>query len=278
LFNRKGCILGRLLLKFLPWWLFGLVAIVMLPVTIEAGRAFWVGQSTVAAAQASSPPAAVGVADFDATRDVAVMDEVRLTGIWLSDLGVGTIAKDKVDDAYVVVKDATETTYAVLYFPSYEAAAVEKGLRALIDAQGRVTVAGFRDTSTTAAAAVTTDLTARGLAAGPPLVVLEPYFGDRAAALRDQLQIKTITFAIIAGVNLIVLAIAVVKFRAWRARVAAQRPAMPSATAMPRVTATAARTAAQARTPVPAWPPSATPSPRDPFASGPIQSPKGWFR
>jgi hypothetical protein len=173
-----------------------------------------------------------------------------------------------------VVKDATATAYAALYFPSYRGAAVEKGLRALIDAQGLVTVAGFRKASTTATDAVTADLIARGLAAGPPVVVLEPYFGDRAAALKDHVQIEMITFAVMAAINLIVLAIAVIKARAWRARVAARRPAA----AMPRVTAAAARSAHQARTPVPMRAAGQAPLPRDPFANSPIQSPKGWFR
>jgi hypothetical protein len=262
------------LLKFLPWWLFGLVALVMLPVTIEAGRALLASRSTLAAAEDSSPPPAVAIAAFDAARDVAPLDELRLTGIWLSDLGIGTIPQGSVDNAYVVVKDADATAYAVLYFPSYQGAAVEKGLRAMIDAQGLVTVAGFRDTSTTAAEAVTADLIARGLAAGPPVVVLEPYFGDRAAALKDHVQIEIITFAVIAAINLIFLAVAVIKARAWRARLAAHRPA----TAMPRVTAAGARTTRQARTPVPIRAAGHAPLPRDPFASSPIQSPKGWFR
>ncbi len=258
----------------MPWWLFGLVALGILSVTIEEGQAFLSGRAVLSATQASSPPAATKVAAFDADRDVTPLDEVRLTGIWLSDLGIGTIVKKRIDDAYVIVKDADAPAYAVLYFSSTEGAAVEKGLRALIDVKGLVTVAGFRETGRTAADAVTADLIARGLAAGPPVVVLEPYFGDRAAALNDHVQTRMFTFAVFAGINLLFLAIAVIKARAWRARVAARRPTA----AIPRVSANTARAAVQARTTTPVQSTPATPSPRDPFAGGPIQSPKGWFR
>ncbi len=229
----------------------------------------------------------MAVADFDSGRDVAILDEVRVRGIWLSDLGIGTIPKKQIDDGYVIIKDSTGSAYAVLYFPAIDGASVEKGLRALIDADGVVTVAGFRETFPSAA--VTADLIARGLAAGPPVVVLAPYFGDREAALADRVQDEMLLSAVIAGVNLIFLAIAVIKARNWRRRVAARKRPMTgsvtaSVTGMPRVSAVAARAAGPSRTAIPTPPQSARAiqpqgwSRRDDFASGPIQSPKGWFR
>ncbi len=268
-----------MLLKLLPWWLFGLVALAMLSLSFDAGRDYLASRAMLTAAQQSTAPPPVAIAAFDAATDVAVLEEVRLRGIWLSDLGVGAIPKKKVDDGYVVVKDATETAYAVLYFPGYKADGVEADLRALIAADGTVTVAGFRKSSSLTAEAVTKDLIARGLAAGPPVLVVEPYFGDRGVALAGRVSDDLLGFASAAGINLIFAIIAVVKFRAWRSRVAVR--AAPSVAGLPRVNA---RTAALARAtpgkPAIGGSASAKPAtpPRDGFSSGPIQSRKGWFR
>jgi hypothetical protein len=271
----KGRILERLLLRFLPWWLFAIIALAFLPATLAVGREFLANWQMLSAAQATLPQGAVPIGAFDPARHVSAVGEVRLTGIWLRDLGVGTIVKEGADDAYIVIKDANGPDYAVLFFRDFEKASVAAGLAALDKANGQITIAGFHETDIADADAVTADLMARNLAAGPPMLLLEPYFGDRTAAFGSRRRLEALTFGIIAGINLIVLLVAVVKARAWRARVAARRPA----TNIPRV----ARAAATAAAPASAAPAQFRPAkgaakPGDPFASGPIQSPKGWFR
>ncbi|MGL4320359.1 MAG: hypothetical protein ACRCS3_05795, partial [Paracoccaceae bacterium] len=256
------------------------------------------------------PPAAA-IAGFDPVGDVSPVGEVRLTGIWLRDLGVGSIVKDGVDDAYIVIKDAGSMDYAVLFFPETDQSGVEAGLGALTEANGLITVAGFHTASQSDVDAVTADLVARNLAVGPPTLLLEPYFDDRAAALNGRKTTEAISFAIVAGVNLILLLITRSRFRAWRARVAVRNATAEVARlgAAARQQATSQFTTAQKavvaqmfsqRTGVPksgaqrsaepkaAPPPAAAPlragrpaavvKSSDPFANSPIHSPKGWFR
>jgi hypothetical protein len=288
--NLKGYILGRLLLRFLPWWLFGLAALAFLPVTVAVGRDLWTSWTMLSAAQGSSPPSPVTIAAFDPARNVSPVDEVSVRGIWLRDLGVGTIVKEGADDAYIIIKDAQTPDYAALFFRDFEKAGVEAGLDALEEVNGQITIAGFREASPSAADAVTADLMARNLAAGPPVVLLEPYFGDRASALRGRQTFESIAFAIIAGINLIIFLVAIAKARSWRARVAARQPAssIPRVSAAARSTATPAARAAQGASPFPASAKPAAPvritsttaptKPKDPFAKSPIHTPKGWFR
>jgi hypothetical protein len=255
-------------LRLLPWWVFALVALCMLPLTGEIYRSSRETTAELVALRDAPQPPVVPIAAFDPARDVHALGEVNVSGIWRTDLGEVEFEEKGVNHSYMLLSGADDSSAVIaLHFPSYERESIINYLEANADAEGRVTIGGFGVSSFSDRNRIEKDLLQRGLTA---LAIVEPFIGSRAAAIDDKSETEAFFFPVMAIANALFALVALWKFRKWRKRVAAKRPqAAEIAAPKDRRKATVA-----ADTPAPTPP---TPAKKD-FAEGPIVSKKGFFR
>ncbi|MGL4236441.1 hypothetical protein [Tabrizicola sp.] len=258
----------RLVFRFMPWWVFALFALVLLPLTFGIYTSSQEEKAELEAMRAAPQPPMVTIASFDPAQDIHPLGEVHLNGIWRSDLGVIELEQKGVNHSYLLLSDEDAASgFVVLHFPSYQLDTITGYLRANTDAAGRVAVGGFLVKSSSDVNRVEQDLMLRGL---ETMAVVEPFTGDRIAAIDEKSSTENIVLIIMAVMNGAVALVALVKFRAWRARVAARRP-QPASVAEPAAVAKPAATKA-------ARPQSPKEPPKNDFTGGPIVSKKGFFR
>jgi hypothetical protein len=259
--------IGRIVLKLLPWWSYALLALGMMPLTVGIFESSRQERAELATLRDKPQPPMVAIASFDPERDVHALGEVHLNGIWRSDLDVVEFSQKGVNHSYLLLSDENDVSRLVaLHFPSYQRDTITEYLRANTGADGRVAVGGFIADSSTDVSRVNQDLLSRGISA---VAVIEPFTGSRAAAIDGKSTDASLVVAIIAAMNAGLALVALVKFRSWRARVAARRP--QSAKIAPPVPAASPGATTPAKTT------SAKPLKTD-FADGPIVTKKGFFR
>jgi hypothetical protein len=259
--------IGRIVLKLLPWWSYALLAVGMLPLSAGVIASSRQERAELAILRDKPQPPMVAIASFDPERDVHALGEVHLNGIWRSDLNVVEFSQKGVNHSYLLLSDENDVSPLVaLHFPSYQRDTITEYLRANTGTNGRVAVGGFIADSSADVSRVEQDLLSRGLSA---VAVIEPFTGSRAAAVDGKSTDAGMVVAIMAAMNAGLALVALVKFRSWRARVAARRP--QSATIAPSVPAASpvAKTPTKTSTAKP---------PKTDFADGPIFTKKGFFR
>jgi hypothetical protein len=261
---------GRFIFKLLPWWVFFLPLPVFAPLSYEFFQEFWVARQALHSVQGQQGPTPVPLARFDRADVFRPYGELaviaRETGI------TGKLPGDKIDFSFVLLASSDDpATYMALHREAYRQETLLRQLDEARDAKGDMVIRGFLIEGRGLEGNIRRVLDAKGQSLEGPLYVVDPFFGDRAAALRGHLSDKKLLF-IISAVFLVAFAITgVVKFILWRRRVAAKKalaPAPPKqeGRSLPRKPA-----------------PTKGPSPaklhtKDSFADSPIQTKKGWFR
>lgn len=265
--------MGRLLFSFMPWWFFALLAFLFGSLSVPFFEDYRAAQTEEFFALNEGPPAVVDVGNFSAARDIGYMDEAHISGRILANLGILRINGEGPDYDAIVLGNADGVPLAVLVFDVLSSERRINQLISTADAESRVAVQGF--VTTKRRSEVERELTRRGYS-GRNVLLVEPYFENRAGIIAEKVSDAQVGFFVVAGMTVLFAVIAAWRFRRWRKRRAAKKSGRSAKYGQRSPAATlAAKAKALARQPTP-WggtpkPQQKTPKPAVPKTSPPRQ-------
>lgn len=212
--------MGRLLFMFMPWWFFAILAVTCGSLALPSYDDYTAAQTEQYFAQTEGPPAVVDIANFNGARDIGYLDEVHVNGRILANLGVLRFGGEGPDFDGIVIGDNSGLPLAVLLFESLSSERMINQLISGANANSRVNVQGFL--TTVRRTDVERELTRRGYSARN-ILVIEPYFDNRAGVIDEKVQDALITLLIIAGMTALFTLTAVWRFHRWRKRRAGKK-------------------------------------------------------
>ena len=215
--------MGRFLFRLIPWWVFAIAAISLVPLAVEEADAYREARLDQVDAMADGPPSPAKVTTFHPARDAGPLGEVAITGALRADLGILELPGDGIDHRAIIMGEGEGPLIAIL-MPRAEADQLLTEIVSGTDGTGRITLRGFlTDARRTD---VRLALERQGVRRAT-IHVVAPYTGDRAAALQGQVQDALIELALLAGLALLFAGLAAWRLRSWRQRRAAKQRRQP---------------------------------------------------
>ena len=206
----------------MPWWLFAFFAAIFAPLTLEFYDGYQRDQERVEEALMFGPPDAVQLSQFSRRYTGEPFGEVRIEGTLRADLGINSVTFSETVYNYVLLDDKGGGPLIAIMVRSADADAALTSLVNAADRDGRLTVQGFL--APNRVGEVSRRL-AQQQGISRELFVVEPFFGDRTAALNGKVEDSQLTFFITLGITVFFAFMAVWRFRRWRKRRVAKRQA-----------------------------------------------------
>lgn len=214
--------MGRFFFNLIPWWLFAAFALGLVPAAFQAVDDYFVSTSERALADVLGPPTPAKLSAFDPRRDAGPLDEIAVSGLLRADVGLIALPGDGTDHRVVFMGGQGAAPLIAILL---DGARAEDTLTQIVDGSdsaGRIILRGF--VTSERRGDIQLQLDRVGLDARP-LYVVDPYVGDRGAALDGKVQDALIFACVFAGIVAACFALAVWRFRRWRKRRVARRAA-----------------------------------------------------
>ncbi|MEJ6399321.1 hypothetical protein [Yoonia sp. 208BN28-4] len=257
--------MGRFIIRLVPWWLFALIGLSFLPLTLTTVEDTLETHREIAQARIAPQPAPQPLHLARLSHSASIAGEINITARWRRDLGVRELELDGVNHSYALLQStAPPKRLLALYVPSYQDDRLEAVLNGLAQDGDLVTLGGFLPRHQSRFTDLRRDIAQRAIAGDA--TVITPMMETRAEGL-DALENDGWLIAGIAVVfQIAFFGAAIVKFRRWRKRRALARDQKPTPPPKPAAKQQVVRK------------PAAPKVAADPYADSPIQTHLGWFR
>lgn len=224
----------RFLFSFLPWWVFALFAVTIGTVAYQFYEDALFEEAEAEYALQLGPPDLTALRNYDPNRSVGPLNEVHLDGRLRADLGILNITFGETQYSFVLLDDTDAGPLVAILETTEKSVDMITNLVNNADATGQVAVNGFLAPSRVGE--ISRLLAVRGYS-NRPLIVMEPYFGARAAVINDKTAEAWFIVYVFAGLTALVALFSAWRFRRWRKRRAARRfdrrPAAPKSAPQP---------------------------------------------
>jgi hypothetical protein len=256
--------LVRFFLRIAPWWVFGLASFWLSPIFGGMVMESIAKYAQIQHMQDAPPPAPMLLHEWGATQASDALDEVAIAGQLVGTMYPIRSGNDKYVVMEIVPSGGSTTPRVAFIVAENEAHNALRALDAATDETGQTILRGFVSRSFADRIQVTSAL---GLSRTPvvgTLIIVDPFFGERDAALSDAKNTEGIGVAIGLFLLLALNGAMIVKFRALRRGKAHRRkPPVPVAKPMPVVAKGAKQPAKPAQADL-------FQGKADPFRDGPI--------
>jgi hypothetical protein len=254
----------RFFFRIAPWWVYGLASFWLSPVFGSMVMDSVAKYAQIQQMQDAPPPAPMLAHEWGVTRTLDAQGEVAIAGQLVGTMYPIRSGNDKYVVMEIVPSGGSTTPRVAFIVAENDAHDALRALDAATDETGQTILRGFVSRSFADRIQVTSALGQGRTPVVGTLIVVDPFFGERNAALSDAKTTEIIGVAIGLFWLVALNGAMIVKFRASRRRKAPRRkPRVPVAKPMPVV----AKGAKQTPKPAQADPFQGQ---ADPFRDGPI--------